>query len=99
MSKKFFFFLNKSKSTETEEKRAKGNLQRSQSEKSTQSLRSFEKRRSTWRTALNRRLSSSHKCVRLCIWFELTHEIMALFVRRKLILQTCMHGHPMGLDV
>ena len=30
---------------------------------------------------------------------EPTHEIMALFVLRKLILQTCMRGHPVGLDV
>ena len=27
------------------------------------------------------------------------HEIMALFVLRKLILQTRMHSHPVGLDV
>ena len=27
------------------------------------------------------------------------HEIMVLFVLRKLILQTRMHNHPMGLDV
>ena len=27
------------------------------------------------------------------------HEIMALFVLRKLILRKCMHSHPMGLDV
>ena len=31
--------------------------------------------------------------------FEPAHEIMALFVLRKLILQTRMHGHPLGLDV
>ena len=28
-----------------------------------------------------------------------SHEIMALFVLHKLILQTCMHSHPVGLDV
>ena len=28
-----------------------------------------------------------------------SHEIMVLFVLRKLILQTCMHSHPIGLDV
>ena len=27
------------------------------------------------------------------------HEIMALFILRKLILQTCMRSHPVGLDV
>ena len=27
------------------------------------------------------------------------HEITALFVLHKLILQTCMHSHPVGLDV
>ena len=31
--------------------------------------------------------------------YEPAHEIMALFVLRKLILQTRMHGHPVGLDV
>ena len=31
--------------------------------------------------------------------FEPTHEIMALFVLRKLILQTRMHSHSVGLDV
>ena len=31
--------------------------------------------------------------------FELAHEIMALFVLRKLILQTRMRSHPVGLDV
>ena len=31
--------------------------------------------------------------------FEPAHEIMALFVFRKLILQTRMHSHPVGLDV
>ena len=31
---------------------------------------------------------------------DLSHyEIMALFVLRKLILQTCMRSHPVGLDV
>ena len=29
----------------------------------------------------------------------LAHEIMALFVLRKFILQTCMRSHPVGLDV
>ena len=33
------------------------------------------------------------------ILIMLTHEIMALFVLRKLILQTCMRSHPVGLDV
>ena len=32
-------------------------------------------------------------------WFEPAHEIMALFVPRKLILQTRMRSHPVGLDV
>ena len=31
--------------------------------------------------------------------FELWHEIMVLFVLRKLILQTRMHSHPVWLDV
>ena len=31
--------------------------------------------------------------------FEPSHEIMARFVLRKLILQTRMRRHPMGLDV
>ena len=31
--------------------------------------------------------------------FEPAHEIMVLFVLRKLILQTCMHSLPVGLDV
>ena len=30
---------------------------------------------------------------------EPSHEIMALFVLRKLILETCMCSHPVGLDV
>ena len=30
---------------------------------------------------------------------EPSHEIMALFVLHKLILQTCVRGHPLGLDV
>ena len=30
---------------------------------------------------------------------EPSHEIMVLFVLRKLILQTCMRSHPVGLDV
>ena len=30
---------------------------------------------------------------------EPSHEIMILFVLSKLILQTCMHSHPVGLDV
>ena len=30
---------------------------------------------------------------------EPSHEIMVLFVLRKLILQTCMCSHPVGLDV
>ena len=30
---------------------------------------------------------------------EPSHEIMALFILHKLILQMCMHSHPMGLDV
>ena len=30
---------------------------------------------------------------------EPAHEIMALFVLRKLILQTHMRSHPLGLDV
>ena len=31
--------------------------------------------------------------------FEPSHEIMALFVLRKLIFQTCMRSHPVALDV
>ena len=31
--------------------------------------------------------------------FEPPHEIMALFVLCKFILQTHMHSHPVGLDV
>ena len=34
----------------------------------------------------------------LLLW-ENAHEIMALFVPRKLILQTHMHNHPVGLDI
>ena len=69
MSKKFLFFLSKygkSKSTEKEEKyAAKGKLQRSKSEtKTSESVRSFEKRRSTWKTAFYQR-SSTQKNVRL----------------------------------
>ena len=30
---------------------------------------------------------------------EPSHEIIALFVLRKLILQTCMHSHSVGLDI
>ena len=30
---------------------------------------------------------------------EPAHEIMVLFIRRKLILQTHMRSHPVGLDV
>ena len=30
---------------------------------------------------------------------ESSHEIMALFILRKFILQTCMRSHPVGLDV
>ena len=30
---------------------------------------------------------------------EPSHEIMVLFILRKLIFQTCMHSHPAGLDV
>ena len=33
------------------------------------------------------------------IWFEPSHEIMALFVLRKFILQTRISGHPLGLEV
>ena len=33
------------------------------------------------------------------IIFEPSHEIMELFVLRKLILQTRMRSHPVGLDV
>ena len=33
------------------------------------------------------------------LWFEPAHEIMALFVLHKLILQTHMPSHPVGLDV
>ena len=39
----------------------------------------------------------------VCLWcfysFEPSHEIMALFAFRKLILQTRMRSHPVGLDV
>ena len=31
--------------------------------------------------------------------FEPCHEIMVLFVLPKLILQTCMRSHPVGLDI
>ena len=30
---------------------------------------------------------------------EPTHEIMVLFVLRKLIIETCMRSHPVGLEV
>ena len=33
------------------------------------------------------------------ITLEPTHEIMVLFVLRKLIFQTRMRNHPVGLDV
>ena len=32
-------------------------------------------------------------------FIEPAHEIMALFVLHKLILQMCMRGQPVGLDV
>ena len=37
----------------------------------------------------------------LFIWFinEPSHDIMVLYVLCKLILQTRMRGHPLGLDV
>ena len=35
----------------------------------------------------------------IALHIELAHEIMALFVLSKLILQTCMRSHPVGLDV
>ena len=35
----------------------------------------------------------------LALFPEPCHEIMDLFVLRKLMLQTCMHSHPAGLDV
>ena len=38
--------------------------------------------------------TETHKCT-----FEPAHEIMALFVLHKLILQTRMRSHPVGLDV
>ena len=34
-----------------------------------------------------------------CMEIEPAHEIMVLFVLRKLILQMHMRSHPMGLDV
>ena len=44
-----------------------------------------------WQAGLNARLSDT--------LYEPSHEIMALFVLRKLILQTRMRSHPVGLDV
>ena len=38
-------------------------------------------------------------CLTSLLSFEPSHEIMVLFVLRKLILQTRMHSHPVGLDV
>ena len=38
-------------------------------------------------------------CVKFGIIIEPSHEIMALFVLRKLTLQTRMRSHPVGLDV
>ena len=40
-------------------------------------------------------------CLQLCLGtlFEPSHEIMVLFVLRKLILQMCMGSHPVGQDV
>ena len=34
-----------------------------------------------------------------CLEFEPTHEILAIFVLCKLILQTRMRSHPVGLDL
>ena len=58
----------------------------------------------------SRGLPNCHCCfemdcfIWICCWllkstFESYHEIMALFVLCKLILQTRMHSHPVGLDV
>ena len=44
-------------------------------------------------------LSASPVCLSIVISYEPCHEIMALFVLRKLILQTRMRSHPVGLDV
>ena len=41
----------------------------------------------------------SHEAVQIFFWFEPPHGIMALFIFRQLILQTCMCSHPVGLDV
>ena len=38
-------------------------------------------------------------CVIVYRIFEPAHEIMVLFVLHKLILQTCMCSHPVGIDV
>ena len=35
---------------------------------------------------------------RKCIYVP-CHEIIVLFVLHKLILQMCMHSHPVGLDI
>ena len=37
--------------------------------------------------------------VQISSWYEPSHGIMALFVLRKLILQTRMRSHQVGLDV
>ena len=47
---------------------------------------------------------SRHVCLKLRIsmtktWFEPAHEIMVLFILRKLILQMRMHSHPVALDI
>ena len=50
----------------------------------------------------NRRFSGEPRSVSqifVCKITEPCHEIMVLFVLHKLILQTRMHSHPMGLDV
>ena len=44
--------------------------------------------------SLRHRLSASENTI-----FEPSHEIMAFFVLLKLILQTCVCSHPVGLDV
>ena len=53
----------------------------------------------TWRQITCRNVSFTVLYNHWKVVIEPAHEIMALFVLRKLILQTSMRSHPMGLDV
>ena len=48
---------------------------------------------------LTSQLKVTYKLLNIIVIFEPAHEIMALLVLRKLILQMRMRSHPVGLDV